>query len=129
VKVAIDVSSIVTRNPVRDAHLLSEDFFYVQSHASMRFVSEATGVSAEGDQVRGLLTLRGVARPVVLDVERLGELVDPWGKERIGFRAEARLRRKDFGMTWNQALEAGGVLVGDEVRITLDVQAVADDDE
>jgi len=129
VRVEIDASSIDTRNADRDAHIRSGDFLDVESHPTIRFESEEAGVSQDRTRVAGILTIRGVGRPVVLEVEHLGEATDPWGSERIGFHAETRIQRKDFGLTWNQALEAGGVLVGDEVRVTLDVQAIAAPEE
>ncbi len=130
VEVSIDTASIDTRNEDRDNHLRSEDFFHVEKHPEIRFVSSA--IEARGEdryEVRGDLTIRGESREVVLDVERLGEGVDPWGNQRFGFRGETRINRKDFGLTWNQALEAGGVLVGDEVRITLEGQAVLSEED
>lgn len=125
VKVEIDASSIDTRNADRDAHLRSGDFFDVENHPTIRFESREVEISDDRYRVGGELTIRGVSRPVVLRVERLGEVVDPWGNERIGFHAETRINRKDFGLTWNQLLEAGGVTVGEEVQISLDIQAVA----
>jgi len=125
VDVRIGANSIDTGNGDRDRHLRSPDFFDVETHPEITFRS--TGVSAADGklQVHGDLTIRGTTRQVVLDAEELGAGVDPWGQRRVGFRGETRIHRKDFGLSWNQALEAGGVLVGDEVRITLEVQAIA----
>jgi polyisoprenoid-binding protein YceI len=128
VDVTIDASTIDTRNADRDEHLRSADFFSVEEHPTIRFASSGVEKDGEGFRVPGELTIKGVTRPVVLHAERLGGGTDPWGQERVAFRAETKIDRKDFGLTWNQALEAGGVLVGDEVRITLEVQAVQQGD-
>jgi len=121
----IDVNSINTREPKRDAHLKSADFFDAAKYPSMVFHSKQAWKSGDKIQVKGDLTMHGVTKEVVLDVDGpTAELKDPWGKLRIGATATARLNRKDWGLTWNQALEAGGVLVGDEVAITLDIEAV-----
>ena len=121
---AIETSSVDTGVEDRDDHLRSEDFFASELHPEMRF--ESTNVSSDGDNltVEGNLTIRDVTHPVILDVERLGEGVDPWGNTRIGFSATGRINRKDFGLTWNQTLETGGVLVGKDVDIEIEVQAV-----
>jgi len=121
----IDVNSINTREPKRDAHLKSADFFDAAKYPTMVFHSKQAWKSGDKIQVKGDLTMHGVTKEVVLDVDGpTAELKDPWGKLRIGATATARLNRKDWGLTWNQALEAGGVLVGDEVAITLDIEAV-----
>lgn len=124
VTATIEAASIHTREPKRDAHLRSADFFDVEKHPLISFAS--TKVEASGDRYRvtGDLTLHGVTQPVVLDAEFLGAAKDPWGQERLGFSATTTIDRKAFGLAWNQLLEAGGVLVGDKVEITLDVQAV-----
>lgn len=125
VSVRIDASSIDTREPKRDAHLRSADFFDVEQFPTLSF--ESTKVEPAGDgayRVTGELTLHGVTKEVVLDAEYLGANKDPWGKTRIGFSASTKIQRKDFGLGWNQVLEAGGVLVGETVEIALDVQAV-----
>ena len=121
----IEADSIDTREPKRDAHLRSADFFDVEKFPLITFAStkvEALG----GDQYRvaGELTIHGVTQPVVLAAELLGGGKDPWGNERLGFAATTTIDRKAFGLTWNQVLEAGGVLVGDKIEIALDVQAV-----
>ncbi len=89
--------------------------------AALRILTDVSGNRAK---VKGLLTIHGVSREVVLEAEYLGAAKDPWGNQRYGFHAETRINRKDFGMTWNEVVEAGGVLVGDEVEILLDVEAV-----
>jgi polyisoprenoid-binding protein YceI len=125
VDVTIDASSIDTGTPQRDAHLRSPDFFDVEKYPELRFRS--TRIERLGDdryRVAGELTIRDTTREVVLDVEDGGRAKDPWGNERVGFVAKAALDRKDFGLKWNQALETGGVLVGDRVDIELDVQGV-----
>ena len=125
VAVTIDAASISTHEPKRDAHLRSADFFDVEKFPTMSFVS--TGVSkVDGGNftVKGDLTLHGVTKPVELAAEFLGRAKDPWGGERAGFSAKGTINRKDFGLLWNRALEAGGVLVGDEVLITLDVELI-----
>jgi polyisoprenoid-binding protein YceI len=124
IDVRIDATSINTREEKRDAHLRSPDFFDVESHPEIRFKS--TLVRQDGDDyvMAGELTVRGTTRPVELTVERQGSGRDPWGGERAGFSAKTSINRKDFGLTWNQALETGGVLVGEKVEITLDIEAV-----
>jgi polyisoprenoid-binding protein YceI len=124
VSVRIDPGSIDTREPKRDDHLRSADFFDVQKYPALTFASTRVEKVGDGYRLTGNLTMHGVTKPVVLDVESLGVGKDPWGNERIGFQAEASINRKDFGLGWNQALETGGVLVGDKVEILLDVQAV-----
>jgi polyisoprenoid-binding protein YceI len=124
VDVEIDAASVDTHNDQRDTHLRSADFFDVENHPKLTFVSRDVERVAGGRfRVRGDLTIRGVTREVVLDAEETGRGRDPWGAEKIGFTAETRVDRKQFGLMWNQALEAGGVLVSDEVRISIDGQA------
>jgi polyisoprenoid-binding protein YceI len=121
----IDVSSIDTRQEQRDAHLRSPDFFDVENHPTMTFRSQNVERLRHGYlRVVGDLTIRGVTREVVLDVEETGRGGDPWGNQRIGYNARATINRDDFGLTWNQALETGGVLVSSDVRINLDLQIV-----
>jgi len=127
--VDIDTASIDTGVDQRDEHLRSADFFDVERFPKLTFRS--TAVERTGDdrlEVKGDLTIKDVTREVVLAVEEQGTVKDPWGGERAGFSAKAKLDRKDFGLTWNQALETGGVLVGDEVTITLDAEFVLDAD-
>ena len=125
VEATIDASSIDTGVEQRDAHLRSADFFDAEKYPELRFRS--TRIEKLGDdsyRVVGKLTIRDVTREVALDVEGGERAKDPWGNERTGFVAKATLDRKDFGLKWNQALETGGVLVGDRVDIELDVQGV-----
>jgi len=125
VEVTIDASSIDTGTPDRDAHLRSADFFDVERFPALRYRSKRIEkLSADRYRVVGDLTIRDVTREVALDVDYGGRAKDPWGNERAGFVARASVDRKDFGLQWNQVLEAGGVLLGDRVEIELDVQAV-----
>lgn len=118
-------ASITTENADRDAHLKSAEFLNVEAHPTLTFTS--TGVRQSGDDefiVTGDLTINGVTKSVDVEFELAGISQDPWGGTRIGFEGETKISRKDFGLTWNVALEAGGVLVGDEIKISLDVEAV-----
>jgi len=125
VEATIDASSIDTGTPQRDAHLRSPDFFDVETFPELRFRSERIEkVDDVHYRVVGDLTIRDITRTISLDVEYGGRAKDPWGNERMGFIAKTSLERKEFGLKWNQVLEAGGVLVGDRVDIELEVQAV-----
>ncbi len=121
---SIDAASIDTREPKRDEHLKSPDFFDVAKHPKITFKSKKVAKAGEGKlKVTGDLTMRGVTKEVVLDVEGPSKAVkDPWGNMKIGATATTTVNRKDFGLNWNQALEAGGVLVGEEVKINLDLE-------
>ena len=122
----IEVGSVDTREAQRDGHLKSEDFFHVEKHSHMHFVSTSvTPNDGARFQIAGNLELRGVTKPVVLEAEAMGRAKDPWGNDRIGYEAKTRINRKDFGLTYNQALEAGGVMVGEDVDIELQIEAVA----
>ena len=125
VDVVIDAASIDTREAKRDAHLRSADFFDVERFPTIAFRSRDVRPTGAGDfSVVGDLTIRDVTREVTLEVTDEGRGTDPWGGERAGFSATAEIDRRDFGLTWNQALEAGGVLVGNEIRISLEVELV-----
>jgi polyisoprenoid-binding protein YceI len=124
VEVEIEAASIDTRQAQRDEHLRSADFFDVERFPQLRFRSTAVSSTRTGFELRGGLTIRDVTREVVLEVTEEGRGTDPWGGERIAFHARTRIDRRDFGLTWNQALETGGVLVGNEINITLEIQAV-----
>jgi polyisoprenoid-binding protein YceI len=127
--VTIDVASINTREEKRDAHLRSADFFDADNHPQMTFVSRAVRASGEGLELVGDLTIRGTTREITLAVDDLTpEHTDPWGGRRIGATARGKLRRSEFGMRWNAALEAGGVLVADEVKIEIEAQLVRQSD-
>jgi len=126
VEVEIDVASVDTKEAKRDAHLRSADFFDAESHPKMTFRS--TKVVTEGDKVRALigdLTIRGTTHEVTLEVDDLGRTKDPWGGERTAFEAKTRINRRDYGLTWNVALETGGIMVGDKVEIAIELEAVA----
>lgn len=125
VDVTIDASSIDTRVEQRDQHLRSPDFLDADNYPELKF--ESTKVERVGDdrlKITGDLTIRDTTREVSLDVQELGRVKDPWGSERAGFAASTEINRRDFGLTWNQALETGGVLVGDRVSITLETELV-----
>ena len=124
-EVSIDVSTVNTQDAQRDGHLKSPDFFHVEKFPSMTFKSTHIEKKGDGFAVTGDLTIHGVTKQVVLNVEEVSEPAkDPWGNTRIGLSATTKINRKDFGLTWNSTLEAGGVLVGEDVTITLDVQFV-----
>lgn len=123
VNVSIDVASISTRDEKRDAHLKSADFFDVEKYPTMTFVSKKVQSTGGKLKITGDLTLHGVTKEVVLTAEPLSkELKDPWGNTKTGTTATAKINRKDFGLAWNKALEAGGVAVGEEVNILIDVE-------
>ena len=125
VEAVIDASSIATRDPQRDAHLRSADFLDAEKYPVLTFRSKSISGERGDWKVTGDLTIRGVTREVTLEVEGpTPETRDPWGNLRIGATATGKINRKDFGLTWNTALETGGVLVGDEVKLTLDVEGV-----
>jgi polyisoprenoid-binding protein YceI len=124
-EVSIDASSIDTREEKRDAHLRSPDFLDVEKFPAITFKS--TQITKTGDdeyKVVGDLTIHGVTRPVTLEVEGGNRVSDPWGGTRTGFSARTSISRKDFGLTWNVALEAGGFLVGDKLDINLEIEAI-----
>jgi polyisoprenoid-binding protein YceI len=122
----IDVSSVNTREAQRDAHLKSPDFLDAAQYPTIHFQSKRVQQVGPGRyEVTGDLTIRGISREVVLKVDGpTSESKDPWGYTRSGAEATTKISRKEFGLTWNQALEAGGVLVGDEVDISIDVELV-----
>ncbi len=128
VDATIDATSINTRDDQRDGHLKSADFLDVEKFPTITFHSKQIQPhDGDGGKVTGDLTIHGVTREITLDVEGPDpEIKDPWGKQRVGASATAKLSRKDFGLIWNAALETGGVMVGDEVKITIDVEAVRD---
>jgi len=126
VEVSIEADSIETRDAQRDAHLKSADFFHVEEHPFLSFKSNGIKQVQDGElSVGGDLTLHGVTRKVTFDVEGpTPPAKDPWGNTRIAVSGNTKISRKDFGLTWNAALETGGILVGDEVTINLDVEFV-----
>lgn len=126
VEASIDANSISTRDPQRDAHLKSPDFFDAEKFPTLTFKSTSISKKANGElAVAGDLTIHGVTRNVVFEVEGPSAPVkDPWGNTRVGLSATTRINRKDFGLTWNAAMETGGIMVGEEVTINLDVEFI-----
>jgi polyisoprenoid-binding protein YceI len=125
VEVEIDAATIDTRESQRDAHLKSADFFDVEKFPKLIFRSKRiTDVSGDSFKLVGDLAMHGVTREVTLDVASEGRGTDPWGNERAGFTAAGKLKRSEFGLTWNQALETGGLLVGDDIKVAIDVELV-----
>lgn len=123
VKFSADASSITTGDAQRDGHLATADFFEVETHPKLTF--ESTSFEKKSDSkyiMNGNLNIRGISKPVSLDVEFTGIAKDPWGNTKAGFNIEGRVNRKDWGLNWNAALEAGGFLLSDEVRILAEVQ-------
>lgn len=125
----IDTNSISTNEPQRDAHLKSPDFFHAEQHPAITFKSKSARAKGESEiDVTGDLTIHGVTKEVVLDVEGpTPEGKDPWGNTRMGASAKTKIKRSDFGLQWNAALETGGVLVGDDVKIDLEVSLIRSD--
>lgn len=119
VKTIIKTDSVNTNNADRDNHLKSEDFFNVAANPVITFESNSLN-----DEITGNLTINGITKPVTLDVEFGGINVDPWGNTKAGFSFEGKIKRSDFGLNWNAALEAGGVMVSDEVKIAGELQYV-----
>jgi polyisoprenoid-binding protein YceI len=124
VEATVQMASVDTNSADRDTHVKSGDFFDVDNHPVMTFKS--TKVSDHS--LEGLLTIKGVSKPVSFDLDFGGVSADPWGGTRAGFEATTEINRKDFGLSWNVAVEGGGVLVGEKVKIVLDVQLVASAD-
>lgn len=125
ISVSVDLDTVETRDKQRDDHLRSADFFDVENFPKMTFESRSITRTGDGTyNIDGDLTIRGTTRPITLAAEFVGQGQDPWGNTRAGFDATAKLSRKDFGLTWNTALETGGVLVGDEVKITISAELV-----
>jgi polyisoprenoid-binding protein YceI len=122
ISVTIDASTINTNDEGRDEHLKSSEFFQVRNFPSIDFV--ATGVNVHNRTITGELTIKGVTKEVTLGLDYNGKGVDPWGNVKHGFEISGKINRNDFGLTWNAALEAGGVLVSEEVALTIDIQAV-----
>ena len=123
IDVTISAASIDTRSEQRDAHLRSADFFDVEQFPSLRFTSSSVRPAGEGKfAVIGELTIRGVTKTVTLDVTDEGRARDPWGNDKAGFSATTKINRADYGLTWNAALETGGVLVSDEIKISIDAE-------
>jgi polyisoprenoid-binding protein YceI len=124
VEVTMQAASLDTRSEQRDAHLRSPDFLDVENYPEVTFRSTALRGSKESFELTGDLTIRGVTRPITLDVTFEGDGKDPWGGTRASFSAKGKFDRRDFGLTWNVALEAGGILVSNEVKINIEAQVV-----
>ena len=122
INVSINTSSISTGVADRDAHLKSPDFFDSANFETMTFISKSLTGSGDEYKLEGDLTIRGITNPISLNVEFGGLMTDPWGNVKAGFNVDGRINRKDWGLTWNAALEAGGVLVADEVRISAEIE-------
>lgn len=126
-ELTIQAASIDTRNADRDAHLKSNDFFSMETYPELRFTSTTVEQLSDTDyRVTGDLTLRGVTKPVTIDLEYAGAVVDPWGNTRVGFEGSTQVNRKDWGVNWNTALEAGGVLVSEKVTLEFEISATKD---
>ncbi|MBI5812765.1 MAG: YceI family protein [Meiothermus silvanus] len=126
IETVIDAASITTGEPQRDAHLRSPDFLHAEQYPELRFVS--TQIEPLGDnryRIQGNLTIRDISKPVTLEAETTAPIKDPWGMQRVAASASGQINRKDWNLTWNQVLELGALLVGEEVRFNLEVEAVA----
>jgi polyisoprenoid-binding protein YceI len=124
VEVVIDMASVNSGDQTRDDHLRSPDFFDVQRHPTATFTSTAVRWNGTRGTVEGDLTIVGVTRPVTLDIEFAGAVHDPWGQDRAVFSASAQVNREDWGLTWNMALETGGILVSKDIRLEIEVETI-----
>jgi polyisoprenoid-binding protein YceI len=124
VEATLKAASIDTRTDQRDQHLRSADFLNAEQFPEIKFRSTRIEGGKENFKLTGDLTIRDVTRPITLNVQFEGQQKDPWGGERVGFSASGKIDRRDFGLTWNQALETGGVVVGNDIKISLEVEAV-----
>lgn len=120
--VTIEAASVDTRTPDRDTHLRSGDFFDTENHPQITFVSRRIEPHKGDWRITGDLTIRGVSREVVLDAEVSGPVTDPWGGKRIGVSAQAKVNRKDFGIQWNAALDNGGFVLADDVKLNIEFE-------
>jgi polyisoprenoid-binding protein YceI len=129
VRATVEVASINTNNAKRDKHLRSDDFFDVEKNPTLSFESTSgvTEMKGNSGKLAGSLTIHGVTKPVVFDVTFRGQGKDPWGNIRSGFSASLKINRKDYGLNWNEVLETGGVLVGEEVEIRIEVEGILDE--
>jgi polyisoprenoid-binding protein YceI len=128
VEVTIDMRSVSSGDQSRDDHLRSGDFFDVEQHPTATYRSAAVTVNGTSGMVDGELTIKGVTRPVRLQVDYLGHAADPWGNDRAVFSATSRLNREDWGLTWNMLLEAGGLLVSKEITLEIEVELIRQPD-
>jgi len=127
INVEIESASIDTNEPDRDKHLRTAEFFDVEKHPKITFVGEnVTLAKAKKGKLKGKLQIRGTTKEVVFNFEPQGTVTDPWGNERVGFTAETTINRKDYGVSWNKTLDKGGVMVNDEVVISIDGEAIKD---
>lgn len=124
VEATLKAATIDTRTEQRDQHLRSADFLNAEQFPEIKFKSTKIEGDKDSFKLTGDLTIRGVTRPIVLDVQFEGRTKDPWGGDRVGFSANGKIDRREFGLTWNQALETGGVVVGNDVKINLEIEAV-----
>lgn len=121
----IETASIFTNSPDRDTHLKSADFFDAENHKEILFEgTRFTKLDEENYQLKGMLTMKGVSKEITLDVEFGGLITDPYGQSKAGFSLSGKINRKDWGLNWNAALETGGVMVSDEVRISAELQFI-----
>ena len=127
-ELVIQAASVDTRNEDRDTHLRSNDFFAMEENPQIRFTSTDVEQVTDTDfRVTGDLTLRGVTKPITVDLEFTGAAVDPWGNTRVGFEGATKVNRKDWGVSWNTTLEAGGVLVSENVTLEFELSATRDE--
>lgn len=125
ISISVDLSSIDTRNSDRDAHLRSGDFFDADTHPKMTFQSTSVAKTSDGEyDVTGDLTIRGVTRPVTIAATFEGTGKDPWGNVKVGYSAVGSIKRSDFGLTYNAVLETGGVMISDEIKISIELEAI-----
>jgi polyisoprenoid-binding protein YceI len=119
-----DINSVDTRSEQRDTHLKSDDFFNAEKFPEMKFVSTSVSKGDDGLVIKGDLTIRDVTKPIELKAEYSGTMVDPWGQTKVGFEAEGKIKRKEFGLGWDAVTEAGGVVVSDDVKLQLNIQFI-----
>jgi polyisoprenoid-binding protein YceI len=125
VNIEVDLASVNTRDEQRDGHLKSPDFFDVENYPTMKFIStRVEQIDANNGRLYGQLTIKGVNKEVALDVEYAGIAQSPWGTVSAGFSASGSINRKEWGLSWNQALETGGVLVGEKINIEIELELV-----
>ncbi len=119
-----DINSIDTRSEQRDAHLKADDFFNAEKFPELKFTSTSFGKNGNGYILKGDLTIRDVTQPIELQADYNGTVVDPWGQTKLGFEAEGKIKRKEFGLVWDAVTEAGGMVLADDVKLQLNIQFV-----
>jgi polyisoprenoid-binding protein YceI len=119
-----DIQSITTNNEQRDAHLKSSDFFHAEEHPQLRFEGMKYEAKEDAAKLHGDLTIRGITKPITLNVEYGGTVVDPYGQTKAGFTVNGKISRKEFGLKWNAVTETGGVVVSDEIKLHAEIQLV-----